>query len=125
MPLLPLTVLTYTPGKPGGASRLVDVGDTLTVPATRSPHGIYQTRQLIPSGRLLGWARAGARFDLSRTGSVRVWSDGRLHAAECPRDCASAGAATLEQEDIAYLEAYLLSQGRCWSDTDTSQSGHP
>ncbi|MGS1008544.1 hydrogenase [Achromobacter anxifer] len=123
MPLRPLTVLTYTPAKLGAASRLVDVGDTLTVPAPQSPHGVYQTRQLIPSTRLLGWARAGARFDLSRTGSVRVWSDGRLHAAECPRDRASVGAAALEQEDIAYLEAYLLSQGRCWSDADATQGG--
>ena len=125
MPLRPLTVLTYTPGKPGAASRLVDVGDTLTAPAAPSSHGIYQTRQLVPSARLLGWARAGARFELSRTGAARVWSENRLQASECPRDHASAGAAALDQEDISYLEAYLLSQGRRWSDADTSQGDHP
>lgn len=125
MPLRPLTVLTYTPGKPGAASRLVDVGDTLAAPAVPCPHGVYQTRQLTPSARLLGWAREGARFELSRTGAARVWAEGRLQASECPRDCASAGAAALDREDIAYLEAYLLSQGRSWNDTDTTQGGRP
>ncbi|MBC9905069.1 hydrogenase [Achromobacter xylosoxidans] len=125
MPLRPLTVLTYTPGKPGAASRLVDVGDALVVPAAPTPHGVYQTRQLIPSARLLGWARSGARFELSRTGAARVWSEGRMQASECPRDRASAGAAELNQEDIAYLEAYLLSQGRRWSDAHATHSGHP
>ncbi|MGY6269013.1 hydrogenase [Achromobacter denitrificans] len=116
MPLLPLTVLTYTPAKPGSASRLVDVGDALEAPAGAAAHGVYQTRRLLPSARLLAWAREGARFDLSRTGAARVWAAGRLQASECPRDCSSAGAAPLDHDDIAYLEAYLLSQDRRWND---------
>jgi hypothetical protein len=124
MPLRPLTVLTYTPGKPGAASRLVDVGDTLAVPAAPTPHGVYQTRQLAPSARLLGWARAGARFELSRTGAARIWSEGRMQASECPRDRASAGAAELDQEDIAYLEAYLLSRDHGGRDANITHSGH-
>ncbi len=125
MPLRPLTVLTYTPGKPGAASRLVDVGDGLAAPAVPSPHGVYQTLRLAPSARLLAWAREGARFELSRTGAARVWSGGKIQASECPRDCTSAGAAALDQEDIAYLEAYLLSRGSRWNDPDATQGGHP
>ncbi|MGX9689783.1 hydrogenase [Achromobacter anxifer] len=102
MPLRPLTVLTYTPGKPGAASRLVDVGDSLAAPAAPNPHGVYQTLRLAPSARLLAWAREGARFELSRT-----------------------GAAALDQEDIAYLEAYLLSQGSRWNDAEATHGGHP
>ncbi|WP_447922418.1 hydrogenase [Achromobacter aegrifaciens] len=123
MPLRPLTVLTYTPGKPGSARRLVDVGDTLAAPAAPTPHGIYHTLRLAPSARLLAWAREGACFELSRSGAARVWSEGKLQASECPRDCTSAGAAALDHEDIAYLEAYLLSQGRRWSEADATQDG--
>lgn len=118
MPLSPLTVLTYTPARPGAASRLVDVGDALVAPAGPIAHGVYRTHRLAPSARLLAWARAGARFDLSRTGAARVWADGSLQASECPHERCATGAAALDPEDIAYLGAYLMHQGRRWSDTD-------
>jgi len=117
MPLPPLTILTYTPAQPGAASRLVDVGDALSAPAEPVSHGVYRVHRLLPGACLLGWAQEGARFGLSRMGAVRVWLRGRLQAAECARDCASSGAAALGPQDIAYLHAYLLSQGRRWSDS--------
>lgn len=115
MPLPILDVLIYTPAKPGVASRLVDVGDALAVPTAPAAHGAFRTLLLPPSSQMLAWARAGARFDLSRTGATQVWYSGGLWASDCPRECVSVGAMPLEQEDVAYLEAYLLSRDRRWS----------
>jgi len=116
MPLLPIAVLTYTSAKPGAESRLVHTGDTLAAPGP-APHGTYRIQRLEPSAQLLAWAREGARFDLSRTGAARVWSGGALLASECALDCAGSGVAALGEQDVAYLEAYLFSQGRPWSDS--------
>ncbi|GFN26991.1 hypothetical protein ADE_26890 [Achromobacter denitrificans] len=115
MPLLPIAVLTYTPATPGAASRLVDVGDALAEPAP-GVHGAYRIRRLQPSAQLLAWARAGAHFDLSRNGAVRVWRGGTLLASERSSSRSSAGVAALDPQEIAYLEAYLVSKGRRWSD---------
>lgn len=116
MPLPSLSVLIYTPGKPGASSRLVDVGESLAPPAGRISHGSYHVKRLAPSMRLLTWRREGANFDFSRTGAVRVWQGRQLAASDCALECRSQGVPPLEQDDADYLEAYLLSQNRSWNE---------
>ncbi|CAB3689166.1 hydrogenase [Achromobacter pestifer] len=122
MPLLPLSVLIYTPGKPGATSRLVDVGESLDAPAGPSSHGSYHVARLTPSMRLLTWQREGACFDFSRTGAVRVWQGRQLAASDCAHECRTQGALPLERDDVAYLEAYLLSQNRSWNEPHAAEA---
>lgn len=103
--------------------RLVDIGSALTPPAVPTPHGTYEVLRLTPSMRLLTWRREGAHFDLSCTGRIQVWTGQRLAASECAVDCRTHGAAALEREDVAYLEAYLLTRNRAWN--TPSSSGNP
>lgn len=121
MTLPPLSVLIYTPAKPGATSRLVDVGTSLDAPVGQPSHGSYQLKRLAPSMRLLTWQREGARFDFSRTGGIRVWAGGRLLAAEGASDGRPPSTMPLEPDDIAYLEAYLLLQNRRWNDPDAAE----
>ncbi|MNL54758.1 hypothetical protein D3C87_1781170 [compost metagenome] len=105
------------------ARRLVDIGSDLTVPAVSASHGSYEVLRLTPSMRLLTWRREGARFDLSSTGRIQVWAAKRLAASECADDCRTHGVQPLEQEDVAYLEAYLLARDRAWN--NSSSPGNP
>lgn len=121
MPLPPLSALFYTPGKPGASSRLVDVGASLDAPVSQSSHGSYHVMRLAPSMRLLTWRREGACFDFSRTGAVRVWQGFQLAASDCTHECRTHGALPLERDDVAYLEAYLLSQNRSWNEPHAAE----
>lgn len=115
MTLPPLSVLMYTPAESGAAPRLVDVGESLDEPAGQPAHGRYHVK------RLLTWRRAGARFDVSRTGGIRVWTGRQLTAAERGHDGREPSAPPLEPDDLAYLEAYLLRQNRRWTDLNTAE----
>ncbi|MFY0477737.1 hydrogenase [Achromobacter marplatensis] len=121
MTLPSLSVLIYTPAKPGATSRLVDVGTSLDVPACQPSHGSYQLKQLRPSMRLLTWQREGARFDLSRSGGIRVWAGRQLTAAERAPGGGPQPAAPLAPDDVAYLEAYLLLQNRSWNNFNAAE----
>jgi len=121
MTLPSLSVLIYTPAKSGATSRLVDVGEALDPPAGQPAHGRYDVKRLAPSMRLLTWQREGARFDLSRTGRIRVWTGRELAAAECAHDCRAQSVVPLEPHDITYLEAFLLFQNRSWNDLNAAE----
>ena len=61
----------------------------------------------------------GAGFSLSRDGQVQVGWGRRLAATEFEAlGDGQPGLAMLEPEEIRYLEAYLLWQGRRWSDAE-------
>ena len=98
--------------------RLVDIGSALPPPAVSAPHGAYEVLRLTPSMRLLTWRREGARFDLSGTGRIQVWAGPRLAASECADDCRTHDIPPLDQEDVAYLEAYLLARDRAWNNSN-------
>ncbi len=121
MTLPSLSVLIYTPAKPGAASRLVDVGEALDPPAAQPVHGRYHVKRVAPSMRLLTWQREGSRFDLSRTGGIRVWTGRELAASECAHECQAQSALPLEPDDVAYLEAFLLWQNRSWNDLNAAE----
>lgn len=112
MPLPCLSVLTYTPSTPGAVPRVVDVGPSLVAPSEAPPEGAYELLRLTPSARVLAWRRDGAHFSMSLMGAIRVWSKQRLLASECTYDREAHGAASLDAQDTAYLEAYLLFQRR-------------
>jgi hypothetical protein len=121
MTLPSLSVLIYTPAKPGATSRLVDVGEALDPSAAQPVHGRYHVKRLTPSMRLLTWQREGARFDFSRTGGIRVWTGRELAASECAHECQAQSALPLEPDDVAYLEAFLLWQNRSWNDLNAAE----
>jgi hypothetical protein len=110
------SVLPPTPATPGASRRLVDVGTSLDAPAVQPSHGSYQLQRLVPSMRLLTWQREGARFDLSRSGRIHVWTGRELTAAEPAPEGLPQAAASLEPDDVTYLEAYLLLQNRHGND---------
>lgn len=118
MPLLPLSVLMYQPAA-SSARRLVDIGSDLTVPAVSASHGTYEVLRLTPSMRLLTWRREGARFELSHAGRIQIWAGRRLAASECAEECRTHGVPPLEQEDVAYLEAYLLARDRAGNNSNS------
>jgi len=76
----------------------------------------YQLKRLVPSARVQTWGRDGAQFSMSPMGAIRVWQKQRLVASECVHDRQAHGAAPLNPEDYAYLEAFLLLEGRAWND---------
>jgi len=115
MPLNPLSVLMYQPAD-ASVRRLVDIGSALP-PAVSASHGTYEVLRLTPSMRLLTWRREGARFDLSCTGRIQVWAGPTLAASECADDCRTHGVSPLGQDDVAYLEAYLLARDRAWNNS--------
>ncbi|MGE8616913.1 MAG: hydrogenase [Achromobacter spanius] len=121
MPLNPLSVLMYQPAD-SSVRRLVDIGSALTPPAVSASHGAYEVLRLSPSMRLLTWRREGARFDLSCTGRIQVWAGQKLAASECADDCRTHGVSPLEQDDVAYLEAYLLARDRAWNKSNLPEN---
>jgi hypothetical protein len=121
MTLPSLSVLIYTPAKPGATSRLVDVAEALDPPSAQPAHGRYHVKRLTPSMRLLTWQREGARFDFSRTGGIRVWTGPELAASEHAHDRRAQSALPLEPDDVAYLEAFLLWQNRSWNDLNAAE----
>jgi hypothetical protein len=121
MTLPSLSVLIYTPVKSGAKSCLVEVGESLDPPDVQPAHGRYQVKRLAPSMRLLTWQREGARFDVSRTGGIRVWTGRELAASECAHECQAQSALPLEPDDVAYLEAFLLWQNRSWNDLNAAE----
>lgn len=121
MTLPTLSVLIHTPANSGAKSRLVEVGESLALPAGQPTHGHYYVKRLAPSMRLLTWQREGSRFDLSRTGGIRVWTGRELAASECAHECQAQSALPLEPDDVAYLEAFLLLQNRSWNDLNAAE----
>ncbi|CAB3712341.1 hydrogenase [Achromobacter kerstersii] len=126
MPFLPsLSVLTHTLSTASAIPRLVDIGLSLTPPADAASNGVYQLTRLVPSARVQTWRRDGAEFSMSPMGAIRVWQKQRLVASECVHDRQAHGAAPLNPEDYAYLEAFLLLEGRAWNDLHPVQAkGH-
>lgn len=104
--------------------RLVDVGVSLTAPTDAPLHGAYQLTRLEPGPRVQAWHRDGAHFAMSLMGAIRVWSKQRLVASECIYDRQAHGALEMESEDIAYLEAYLLTQKQAWNSPHTFNAGN-
>ena len=86
--------------------------------------GGYRLDTLLPGPRLQAWARA--RFSLSRDGQVQVGWGRQLAATEFEAaGDGEPGLAMLEREEIRYLEAYLLWQGRRWSDAEDGIDAGP
>lgn len=106
--LSPLYVLMYHPTA-DSLGRMVEVRPRPMV----APDDTYRVAYLQASEQVLDWALRGGRFDLSATGAIRVWQDGKVVAAEAPYD----GVAPLAPADRAYLEAYLIWQGHSWSES--------
>lgn len=82
------------------------------------PHVHYQWRTLVAPSTLQQWCQDGARFDLSRSGAMRVWLEDSIQAAESEADCLLHGARRLTLHESVYLDAYLCFVGRRWNDPD-------
>jgi len=78
----------------------------------------YERRTLVAPASLCELADAGASFHFSRLGNVRVWLNGKVHAAETEADCRLDAGRPLTAEETEYLNAYLLHIGRRWNDVD-------
>lgn len=120
-----ISVLTYQPATPGSAPRLVDIGSAVRAPAVGAAQGRYQVLRLAPGPRVLRWQREGARFDLSAQGRVQVRFGQWLAASECPEDCRAPRVVALDQDEVAYLEAYLLARGHAWNSPDSAPARLP
>ena len=75
-------------------------------------------RDLAAPPSLTELACAGAEFDLSRQGHVRVWMGGAMLGAEAESDCRIHGARLLSAEEVEYIGAYLICVERRWNDVD-------
>lgn len=108
---------------PADGARLIQAGPAACLPAPPATAadrdgGGYELRALVPPPALCELAGAGARFHLSRPGSLRVWLDGKIHAAATAADCLLDDGRRLAAEEVEYLNAYLISLGRSWNDVD-------
>ena len=129
-------IQTLSYQRPGarGAPLLVDAGPEVLSANVGSGAGRalselpggYRLDTLLPGPRLQAWARGGAGFSLSRDGQVQVGWGRRLAATEFEAlGDGQPGLAMLEPEEIRYLEAYLLWQGRRWSDAEDGIDAGP
>lgn len=107
----------------GGKTILVDVGPHLLAPADRTPD--YELRKLAPPAAIRALAADGARFCLSRHGTIRVWLAGKLVAAQAVADCTRYRARKLDQAEFEYLNAYMAATGRRWDDPDQADMPEP
>lgn len=129
-----IQTLSYQQQGARGAPLLVDAGPEVLSANVGSGAGRalselpggYRLDTLLPGPRLQAWVRGGARFSLSRDGQVQVGWGRRLAATEFEAlGDGQPGLAMLEPEEIRYLEAYLLWQGRRWSDAEDGIDAGP
>jgi len=119
-----IPVLTFVRERSGARPVLVAVGQSASLPTGVSADGCvsggrYCLSYAAPSVRLQRWAHAGARFDLCRLGTPCVWLGGKLYAGiqDEPR------LQRLDDDERAYLDAYLTLIDRSWSDPDVADIG--
>ena len=87
--------------------------------------GGYRLDTLLPGPRLQAWARAGRGSACRATARSRWDGDAGWPPRSSRRWRRQPGLAMLEPEEIRYLEAYLLWQGRRWSDAEDGIDAGP
>jgi hypothetical protein len=120
-----IKALLFHVQKPLRRTCLVDAGEhleaSLSVSSGPQSDAYYEFRLVDPPDTLNNLVQNGAKLGLSRLGAVRVWSYGKIVAAESDADCKAHCARKLVEDEIFYATVFLFSIGLRWSDPDQGE----